>query len=346
MKPRRLSPPGSEKMVSRFLQEQPHVRSRGDCSGSPHAPQDPLSPGSQTPRAAEPLPCALGRAKPAQSKRGEGLLGTGDLDLPSTRWPRRSGSARSSAAQPQPWRSAAVAVAFVCQRLSCRCCARLSRDRCSLSRAPQCRRAGPRQAKLILLEINKHLKYLLNFQRPEGISVVASTCIRKGERKRHVINCFSTRLCSVGHKRAAGLWAAPSWGMVPETPRSPLGTCVCALETDPSNRVSVGWVTVPIVHDGNLVRLIAAAPTVGRTALSPPAFARLPVGVLPPPVGQHQVCVGEDGGQPEGLRDLPEGDSDILGQDLQGTKHRTRQGHCWAGHAPAAAPGKGLCCAG
>lgn len=77
MKPRRLSPPGSEMMVSRFLQEQPHMGPGGDCSGSPHAPRDPLSPGSQTLPAAEPLPCTLGRKKPAQSKRGEGLLGVG-----------------------------------------------------------------------------------------------------------------------------------------------------------------------------------------------------------------------------------------------------------------------------
>lgn len=59
--------------------------------------------------------------------------------------------------------------------------------------------------------------------------------------------------------------------------------------------------TTPVVQDGNLLRLIAAAPTVGRTALGPPAFARLPVGILPPPVGQHKVRVAEDGGQPKGL---------------------------------------------
>jgi len=31
------------------------------------------------------------------------------------------------------------------------------------------------------------------------------------------------------------------------------------------------------------------------------ALAWLPAGILPPPVGQDEICVGEDGGQPQGL---------------------------------------------
>lgn len=42
-------------------------------------------------------------------------------------------------------------------------------------------------------------------------------------------------------------------------------------------------------------------PTSGRTTLHPLAFASLPVGVLPPPVGQHKVCMAEDGREAQGL---------------------------------------------
>lgn len=35
--------------------------------------------------------------------------------------------------------------------------------------------------------------------------------------------------------------------------------------------------------------------------LHPLAFAPLPVGVLPPPVGQHKVCMAEDGREAQGL---------------------------------------------
>ena len=59
--------------------------------------------------------------------------------------------------------------------------------------------------------------------------------------------------------------------------------------------------TCPRCAGPDLLRLIAVAPTTGRAVLGPPVFARLPVGVLPPPVGQHKVRVAEDGGKAEGL---------------------------------------------
>jgi len=59
--------------------------------------------------------------------------------------------------------------------------------------------------------------------------------------------------------------------------------------------------------------------------------------------------MAEDRWEAKGLRDLPEGDGEISGQDLKGTKHR-RLGHCQAGegagHAPAVASGRGLCSRG
>lgn len=68
--------------------------------------------------------------------------------------------------------------------------------------------------------------------------------------------------------------------------------------------------------------------------------ARLPVGVLPPPVGQHKVRVAEDGGQAKGPRDLPEGDSKISGQHLQDTQRR--RGHVRLCCLRAASPAGGV----
>lgn len=110
------------------------------------------------------------------------------------------------------------------------------------------------------------------------------------------------------------------------------------------NRSSLGTVC-PRGAGWDLLGRITAAPTAGRAALGLPAFAPLPVGVLPPPVGQHKVRMAEDRGEAEGLRDLPEGDGEVSGQDLEGTKHRRRWGRCQAVKgARARQEGSRSCC--
>ena len=102
-----------------------------------------------------------------------------------------------------------------------------------------------------------------------------------------------------------GPWEAPSRGG-----DAPRGTRFPVRHAPSDGGFSVGfgrtgavWEPfVPVVLDGTCSgSFITVALTAGRAVLSPPAFARLPVGVLPPPVGQHKVRVAEDGGEAEGL---------------------------------------------
>lgn len=191
--------------------------------------------------------------------------------------------------------------------------------------------------------------------------VITNKCTRKEERKRDVIDRFSNGLCSGRQmSRCPVGTAVPRGRTVPEAPGSPLllsAPTSAALQPqraplppawqDPSpdlpcetapwwgfsgfwqNRSVLGTVC-PRGAGWDLLGRITAAPTTGRAALGLTAFAPLPVGVLPPPVGQHKVRMAEDRGEAEGLRDLPEGDGEVSGQDLEGTKHRRRRGRCQA----------------
>lgn len=138
---------------------------------------------------------------------------------------------------------------------------------------------------------------------------------------------------------------------------SPQGSCVHTHEADPSKGGIQGVLAGQEQCGNSSVPCTCSSllPKHRRTALCPLAFAHLPIGVLPPPVGQHKVCVTEDGREAQGLGHLPVGDSEISGQDLSGTKHRGDgdvvrlwEGACLQaaarqrGHVPAAATGKRL----
>lgn len=134
----------------------------------------------------------------------------------------------------------------------------------------------------------------------------------------------------------------PRGGTVPGAAVSPLGARVCtrgcSAGSPRDHRSPLRDPSPDLLHEtpvvGGVQWVLAKQQQFGD-CLSPLCWmgpaSSLPVGVLPPPVGQHKVRMAEDGGKPEGLRDLPEGDGEISGQDLKGTKHRRRRGRCQAG---------------
>lgn len=84
---------------------------------------------------------------------------------------------------------------------------------------------------------------------------------------------------------------------------SPQRSCVHTHEADPGKGGIQGVLAEQEQFGKGLSPTPAplCCPAAGRTALHPLAFARLPVGVLPPPVGQHKICVAEDGREAQGL---------------------------------------------